>query len=151
QQYESVIRFAQRNGLAIAGKHSNRVVLDVQGSVSDIERAFQIALRIYKHPAEARHFFAPDTEPSVPTDLPVADLWGLSDFALPRPLVHKMDPLKGAPSNYNGSGTNGTYQGRDFRHAYAPGTLLSGSGQIVAVAEFDGYYDNDITAYESTC
>src|ERR1019366_8637580 len=95
--------------------------------------------------------FAPDVEPSVPANLPVADMWGLSDYGLPRPLAHKVDPLKISPLNYNGSGSGGAYQGGDFRNAYAPGTSLAGTGQIAAVAEFDGYYASDITSYESQC
>jgi hypothetical protein len=48
----------------------------------------------------------------------------------------------------DGSGTNGSYLGKDFRAAYAPGVTLTGSGQSLALVEFDGYYTNDITSYE---
>jgi fructose-specific component phosphotransferase system IIB-like protein len=151
QDYQAVIRFAEANGLTVVGKHPNRVVLDVRGGVSNIEQAFNITLRSYQHPMEARECFAPDTEPSVPANLPVVDMWGLSDYGLPRPLAHKVDPLRAAPLNYNGSGPGGAYQGSDFRNAYAPETSLAGIGQIAAVAEFDGYYATDITSYESQC
>ncbi len=151
QDYQAVIRFAEANGLAVTGTHANRLVLDVEGSVSSIEQAFQVTLRTYRHPTEARDFFAPDTEPSVPANLPVADMWGLSDYGLPRPLSHRIDPSKVTPFNFNGSGPGGSYQGGDFRHAYVPGAGLTGSGQIAAVAEFDGYYANDITSYENDC
>ena len=43
--YQAVVHFAETNGLAVAGASGNRMVLDVTGSVSDIERAFQITLR----------------------------------------------------------------------------------------------------------
>jgi hypothetical protein len=151
EDYQAVIRFAEGNGLAVTGTHDNRVVLDVEGSASNVERAFHVALRTYRHPTEARDFFAPDTEPSVPANLPVADMWGLTDYGLPKPLSHKVDPLKVTPLSYNGSGPGGAYQGRDFRNAYVPGASLTGSGQIAAVAEFDGYYANDITTYENQC
>jgi subtilase family serine protease len=151
QDYEAVIAFAEANGLAVSGKHPNRVVLDVKGAVSNVERAFGITLRTYRHPTEGRDFFAPDIEPSVPTNLPVADMWGLSDYGLPRPLWRKVDPQKATPLNYNGSGPGGAYQGMDFRNAYAPGASLTGSGQVAAVAEFDGYYAADIATYESQC
>ena len=107
QDYEAVIAFAEANGLAVSGKHPNRVVLDVKGAVSNVERAFGITLRTYRHPTEGRDFFAPDIEPSVPTNLPVADMWGLSDYGLPRPLWRKVDPQKATPLNYNGSGPGG--------------------------------------------
>ena len=149
QDYQAVQNYARANGFVVTGTHANRVVLDVAAPAADVERAFEIKLHTYRHPTEARFFFAPDTEPSVPTNLPVADMWGLSDYALPTPLVRKADPAKISPLNYNGSGLNGAYRGGDFTNAYAPGTSLTGAGQIAAVAEFDSYYASDITNYES--
>ena len=149
--YAAVRQFAESNGFTVTGTHVNRLVLDVQASATRIERAFQVSLKTFRHPTENRDFFSPDVEPSVPTNLPVADMWGLSDYALPRPLAHKMDLAKLTPLNYNGSGPGGAYRGSDFRKAYAPGTSLTGAGQIVALAEFDGYYLADITNYEAQC
>ena len=40
QDYQKVIDFARRNGLTVTGTHPNRVLLDVKGSVADIESAF---------------------------------------------------------------------------------------------------------------
>jgi hypothetical protein len=40
--------------------------------------------------------------------------------------------------------------GHDFRAAYAPGVVLTGSGQAVGLFELDGYYASDITAYEAS-
>jgi hypothetical protein len=151
EDYQALIRFVERNGFTVVGKHPNRLVLDVQGSVSNIERAFSITLHRYSHPTEQRDFFAPDQEPSVPLDLRMADMWGLTDFYRPVPLSHRVDPSRVAPRNFTGSAPGGSYQGRDFRNAYVPGSSLVGSGQIAAVAEFDGYYANDITAYETGC
>src|SRR5262249_45354343 len=128
--YQAVIRFAQANGFRVDRTHSNRVVLDVEGSVSNIEHAFQITLNTYRHPSEPRDFYAPDTEPSVPAKLPVADMWGLTDYAPPKPLAHQVDSAQISPLNYNGSGPSGAYRGSDFRNAYVPGTSLVGSGQI---------------------
>ena len=133
QQYDSVITFARNHGLTITGRHSNRVVLDVEGSVSNIERAFQITLSLYHHPNEARDFFAPNQEPSVPAGLPVQDMWGLSDYQRPKPLLRRADRSTKGPLNYNGSGPAGSYQGSDFRKAYVWGSTLTGAGQTVAV------------------
>jgi subtilase family serine protease len=151
QEYAAVVQFAESKGLRVTGRHGNRVVLDVTGRATDIEWAFQITLRTYKHPKESRNFFASDTEPSVPTNLPVADIWGLSDYARPRPLLARADASKATPLNYNGSGPFGSYQGADFRNAYIPGSGLEGAGQTVALVELDGYYPNDITSYEAQC
>jgi subtilase family serine protease len=49
-----------------------------------------------------------------------------------------------------GSAPDGaSYWGLDFRHAYVPGTSLTGAGQVLGVVEFDGYTPGDIQAYES--
>jgi len=146
--YAAVRAFAEANGLKVAGTHPNRVVLDVAGSVSNVEQAFHITLRTYHHPTEARDFFAPDTEPSVPANLPVVTVEGLSDYGLPKPLLHKIDPLKIRP--LGGSGPSGYYAGNDFRNAYAPGSALNGAGQAVGLLEFSAYYQADITNYENT-
>jgi subtilase family serine protease len=148
QDYQAVIQFAESNGLAVADTHPNRVVVDVEGSVSNIDRAFQTTLRRYHHPTEARDFFAPDTAPSVPANLSVVTVEGLSDYQLPKPLLHKIDPQKIQP--LGGSGPGGGYAGKDFRNAYAPGTALNGAGQSVGLLEFSSYYAADITNYENT-
>ena len=149
QDYQSVIEFAESNGLAIAGTYSNRVVLDVDGSVSNIERAFQITLRTYHHPTEPRDFFAPDVEPSVPVNLRMVSIDGLSDFSLPQPATRKVSAAKIRPLSFNGSGPNQEYLGNDFRNAYVPGTTLNGAGQTVALLEYSSYYKVDVTNYEN--
>src|SRR5258708_19353872 len=48
-----------------------------------------------------------------------------------------------------GSAPGGGYMGSDFRNAYLPGSTLNGSGQIVGLLQFDGYFASDIATYES--
>jgi len=145
--YQAVVNFVSAQGLRVTGQSDNRMVLDVQASVTTIQQAFHTTLRTYQHPTENRRFFAPDMEPSVPVNVPVSDMWGLSDYGRPRPLVHLA--TRPAATALNGSGSGANYQGRDFRTAYVPGTSLVGSGQIAAVAEFDSFYPGAITSYES--
>jgi Pro-kumamolisin, activation domain len=149
--YQAVIAFAQAHGLAVTGTHSNRMVLDVAGSVADVEGAFQTTLRTYQHPTEARSYYAPDTEPSVEANVPVADISGLSNLRLPHPKLRKPVPLahgaKAIPPL--GSSPFGMYFGNDYRAAYAPGVALKGAGQSLGLFEFDGYYATDISQYES--
>ena len=147
QDYQTVRSFAEGNGLTVVGTYPNRVVLDVEGCASNVEQAFHTTLQTYRHPKEPRDFFAPDTQPSVPANLPIADVEGLSDFRRPRPLSHPARPLTGKP--LSGSGPSGWYMGNDFRNAYAPGTTLTGAGQAVGLLEFSDYYQVDITNYEN--
>ena len=83
--YERVLAFARSNGLAVTTTSPNRLVLDVSGAVSDVERTFQLKMQVYQHPTEARTYYAPDVEPSVDANLPVQGVSGLSTFAPPHP------------------------------------------------------------------
>jgi subtilase family serine protease len=148
--YQSLIRFAESNGLSVVGTHPNRTLLNVSGSVSQIEKLFHVNLLIYQHPTEPRTFFAPDAEPSLDLDLPLLSVSGLDNFIVPRPASLHITPLDQTDAKPAiGSGPSGSYMGNDFRAAYVPGVSLNGSGQIVGLVQFNGYYSNDIVAYET--
>jgi subtilase family serine protease len=147
QDYEAVKNFARANGLAVTATYGNRLVLDVAGPAAAVEKAFHITLSNYRHPTEARDFFAPDTEPTVDAALPVADIQGLSDFSRPHPKLVKRNVAKALPQNGSAPDGSGSYFGNDFRNAYVPGTTLTGAGQMVGLFEFDGFYSSDIVAY----
>ena len=87
EDYQAVQAFVEANGLTVTTRHPNRMLLDVSGAVSNIERAFQVTMRTYKHPTENRNFYAPDREPSVPAGLPVLDISGLNNYRLPHPNI----------------------------------------------------------------
>lgn len=149
--YQAVMTFARANGLTVTVKHANRVLLDVSGSVGDIEKAFHVTLRQYQHPKEARTFYACDVEPSLDLATPILTIRGLNNYQLPYPKYHKPTALA-KPNDVTpkaGSGPAGNYMGRDFRAAYVPGTQLTGAGQVVGLLQFDGYDTNDIIAYEN--
>ena len=146
QQYQAVIAFASSNNLTVTHTHFNRMLLDVSGSVADIEKAFNIHLRTYHRPEGGNDFFAPDAEPTVEEDIPILDVSGLSNYRPPYPLIR---PSKANVQPNSGSGSGGTYMGNDFRMAYVPGVSLTGTGQTLGMLEFDGFYTNDITRYES--
>jgi subtilase family serine protease len=148
QDYEAVVQFAKSQGLDITVMHSNRVLLDVAGQVADIEKAFQVTLHTYQHPAEARQFYAPDVEPSVEAGLAVLDISGLNNYARPRPASYRTSGATSA-GHGSGSGPNGSFMGKDFRNAYAPGVTLTGAGQMVGLVELNGFYAGDITTYET--
>ena len=150
QDYQAVIAFAKANGLTVTTTHPNRMVLDVEGAASDVEKAFQVKILNYQHPTEARTFYAPDVEPSVPLGVTILDIIGLNSYSRPHPnlIARPISQPAGVMPNA-GSGPFGTYIGNDFRAAYAPGVSLTGAGQTVGLVQFDGYYTNDIAAYES--
>ncbi len=148
EDYEAVAAFATAHGLKVSVRHPNRMLLDVNGAVADIERALYVKMQVYQHPTEARTFYAPDSEPSLDLATPVLNVGGLDNYVVPHPCLRPM--LEEATPALTGSGPGGAYVGNDFRAAYVPGVTLRGTGQTVGLLEFDsGYYQSDITAYET--
>ena len=155
KDYAAVVAYAQANGFTVTATDPGCVLVSVRAPVAVIEKAFHVNLQLYKHPREARNFFAPDAEPTLDLAVPIQDIGGLDDYVVPHPagLVRKPLPPAGASAAatpQSGSGSGGTYAGDDFRAAYAPGVTLTGTGQSVGLLEFGGYYSNDIVYYENT-
>src|SRR5271166_4591250 len=139
QDYQAVVKFAEANGLTVTDTPPNRLLVDVNGSVAQIQKAFHVVMTVYQHPTENRRFYAPDREPSLDLSVPILNVSGLDNYAQPRPHL-QVTPLVKAQNGLNaGSGPSGTYIGADFRKAYVPDTSLDGSGQIVGLLQFDGY------------
>src|SRR6266513_2580222 len=154
KDYQTVVAFAKSNGLTVMGTHPNRTLVDVNGSVPEIEKAFHLNMRVYRHPTESRNFYAPDVEPSLNLAVPILAIGGLDDFVLPRPIGLRTNsfnrtPTLNARARANGSGPRGKFIGKDFRASYAPDVSLDGTGQSVGMFELDGYYPRDIAAYQS--
>ncbi|HEX7653712.1 MAG TPA: hypothetical protein VF607_09405, partial [Verrucomicrobiae bacterium] len=117
------------------------------GKVADLEQALQIKLRRYHHPKENRDFRAPDREPSVPLNLPLVDISGLTDYQRPQPHLQTRSLPAAKQAKALGSGPGSSYWGGDFRSAYLPGVQLTGAGQTVGLLQFDGFYYRDIQTY----
>ncbi len=144
--YNAVISFAEKNGLTVTGTSPNRMVVDVEGRVVDIEKAFHVIMNNYQHPTENRVFYSPDREPTVDLGVTLWRVAGLDNFSKPRPA----NLVKNATANSaraTGSGPSGYFIGSDMRTAYYGGTALTGSGQSVGLVEFAGYNMTDVTNY----
>ena len=162
EDYRAVIHFAQSHGLNVKRTHPNRTLVDVSGSVGDIEKAFHIKMRVYQHPTEARTFFAPDVEPSLDLDTPVLAISGLDNYVTPRPRMRwpggdvapAVHPLGGGSGGGGGgggggSGSGGSYMGYDFRAAYAPVFRSLARDNRWGFLNWPAYDPDDITDYES--
>jgi subtilase family serine protease len=146
--YEAAIHFAKANGLNVVDAASNRLVLDVEGPVSNIENAFHIALNVYQHPTENRTFYSPDREPSLDLDIPVLHISGLDNFALPQ--SHMIRSAKKKINKATGSGPGGQFIGSDMRAAYYGSGSLNGKGQSVGLFEYAGYELSDVRLFFKT-
>jgi hypothetical protein len=143
QDYQAVVNFAVANGFTVTDKPSNRLLVDVNGSVAQIEKAFHVKMTVYQHPTENRTFYSPDREPSLDLSVPVAHIAGLNNFSIPRPTLKRDTTGQGIHRNV-GSGPGGSYLASDMRAAYYGNGSLTGSGQSVGLVEFDGYNLSDV-------
>jgi subtilase family serine protease len=149
-EYQQVTAFAMANGLEVTLTHSNRMVLNVRGSVENIQQAFAVSLNVFQHPTESRAYFAPNVEPTVEASLPILSVGGLDNYDLPRRLSTETKPIpRTARKMATGSGPSGLFMGDDFRTAYVPGVSLTGAGQSVALIEFGPYFPADVTLYQT--
>jgi subtilase family serine protease len=157
EDHQSIIDFANAHHLKVTHTHPNRTLIDVSGSVADIENAFHIHLMTFKHPKEDRDFFAPDAEPSLDLATPVLAISGLDSYVRPQPRIHPaltalqpyIKPQGGGGSGGGGGGNNpGPFQGYDFRNAYTPNAAQVGAGQSVGLFELFAFSAQDIQDYE---
>jgi kumamolisin len=147
EDYAAVIRFAEQNGLTVTGTFPNRMVVDVTGSVADIESAFHVTMGSYQHPTEDRTFYSPDREPLPDLRVPLWHISGLDNFSIPHPASLSRAPE--AKGHTTGSGPSGYFLGSDMRAAYYGGTALTGAGQSVGLLEYAGYNITDVKNYFS--
>ena len=147
EDYAALVRFAKANGFKItAAPARNRMIVQVSGPVSAIEKAFHLEMGLYRHPTEDRTFFAPDREPTL--DLPF-QLWhisGLDNFSIPRPMLQPL-PEDAHQQAVQGSCPRNSYCGSDMRGAYYESTTLTGAGQWVGLFEFAGTDLDDLNTY----
>jgi subtilase family serine protease len=129
--YQALIDWGQAHNLSVT-QHKNRFVANMTGTVADLEKALNIHMS-YRLRRDGTQFFAPDAEPSIDLAVPVEHIAGLEDFVL--------------PERAGGSGPGGSYWGTDFRHAYAPGMTLTGTGQKIGIFMLDGFAQSDVNAY----
>ena len=128
--YDTVLRFAKTYGLEVTGGSRDGMLVQVKGTVSNVEAALHVNMRTYQHPTENRTFYSADREPTV--DLPF-NLWhisGLDNYSIPHPLyvrksdyaaAHGIEADKVVSHATTGSGPSASFLGSDMRAAYYGG------------------------------
>ena len=144
--FDTIVRYAERNGFKVLGGSRESRDLQLEGSVTSVEAAFNVNMGVYLHPTENRTFYAPDREPTVNLPMPLWHVSGLDNFAIPPPagLHHRQGPNSNATL---GSGPSQSFLGSDMRAAYYGTGFLNGAGQYLGLLEFAGYDSVDLTTY----
>jgi subtilase family serine protease len=149
EDYDTVIRFAEANGLTVVGTSRNRVNVDVTGPVANIEKAFHLTMGLYMHPTENRTFHAPDREPTVSLPFQLWHIAGLDNYSIPHPAGLHHRNLSAGSNATTGSGPSASFLGSDMRAAYYGGTALTGAGQSLGLLEYYGTDLADLNTYFS--
>jgi subtilase family serine protease len=146
EDYDATVAFAKANGFTVLGTSTNRMTLDVAGSVATAEKAFHVTMGLYQHPTENRKFYAPDREPTADLSVQLWHISGMDNYSIPKPLV-KHRNIKVHSEATVGSCPQQSFCGSDMRAAYYGGTALTGAGQYVALFEYEGTDLADLATY----
>ncbi|MGA3079729.1 MAG: S53 family peptidase, partial [Bryobacteraceae bacterium] len=137
----------EAHGLTVTEAHANRLVVDVEGPVANVEKAFHVTMGVYRHPAGNRTFYAPDREPTLDLEVPVLHISGLDNFTLPHAKNVRSSEAPDQAGKATGSGPHGQFIGSDMRAAYYGSGPLTGAGQSVGLFEYAGYEISDVQLF----
>ncbi|HEU5226552.1 MAG TPA: S53 family peptidase [Ktedonobacteraceae bacterium] len=141
-QVQQVTQFLQSQGLSVKNVASNNLLIDVAGTVSQVQQAFKVQINDYQLGKQT--FYANATQPQIPGKLHafVSSLSGLDSSV--RFQAHHV-VRSGA------QGTTGGFGPKDLATAYdfAPlqNSNIYGDNQSIALLELDGYQLNDVQQY----
>jgi kumamolisin len=139
-QVDRVKEYLRGQGLSIDAVSANRLTVDASGPAAAVEKAFGTTLRNYR--SGGRAFYANASAPTLPAALAgvVLDVAGLNNRQI---RVHhtKVDPHAGPGGGFTPTQLKGAYD--------VTATGDNGSGQTVALWEFDGFQQSNISQYDS--
>jgi subtilase family serine protease len=148
QAHDAVIDFLRLHGLHVKATYANRMVVDAEGTVAQVEAAFGVSVHAYAA-EDGTTFIANDRDPVMPTALAnvVGSVAGLDDYtemtshvlASPPPRTSRS---RGAPSGFSPEQIAAAY---DFKPVYASGN--NGEGATIAIATAFGFKPADSRAF----
>ena len=151
EEYEAVLGYAKSYGFTVVGGSRDAMDVQLEGSVTSIELAFNVSMGVYQHPTENRTFYAPDREPTVALPFALWHISGLDNYSIPQPALVHSSNASARTNATTGSGPSASFLGSDMRAAYyvngSSGATLTGSGQYVGLLEYYGTDLTDLTTY----
>lgn len=131
-------------GLKVTDIAKGNLVVDAKGTAAQMEQAFATHLSTYKQGTKS--FYANDAAPSLPAGIAssVVSVAGLDDYA-------KLTHGAIAPAAVSARAVN--FTPAKIRSGYNLTSLIGagfkGTGKKVALVEFDGYAQSNITTYDN--
>jgi len=138
-----VTTFLTSTGLRVTGVSGNNQVVDATGNAATMAHAFDTTIGVYQQGTReygTREYYANDTAPTLPVSVAgvVQGVAGLDNHT-----VHTNDAVH-KPASASISG----FTPSRLHTAYNTSSLGTGSGQSVALWEFDGYQQSNISSYD---
>ncbi|WP_329352210.1 S53 family peptidase [Streptomyces sp. NBC_01261] len=135
--------YLRAQGLTVGKVHSGNLLVDASGTAAQLEKAFGTKLATWKDAKSGRAFYANATAPTLPTGIAglVSDVTGLNN----RAQLHHQATDTVAPRN----GPGGGYTPAQLKGGYNVSGTYTGSGQKIALLEFDGFAQSNITKYDT--
>jgi kumamolisin len=146
QDYDAVVRYVQTHGLKVTGGSRDGMDVQVEGSATHVNKAFNVKMSVYQHATENRTFYSPDREPTVNLSFTLWHISGLDNYSIPHPAYLRKNPAEKAQAT-TGSGPSASFLGSDMRSAYYGSGPLTGAGQSLGLLEFYGTDLDDVTTY----
>jgi kumamolisin len=142
-EVKQVKEFLRAQGLTVGKVHSGNLLVDASGTAAQLEKAFGTKLSTWKDAKSGRAFYANETAPTLPTGIAglVSDVTGLNN----RAQLHHQATHTVAPRN----GPGGGYTPAQLKGGYNVSGTYTGSGQKIALLEFDGFAQSNITKYDT--
>ena len=142
-QVQQVVSFLKSQGLHVQSIAANDLTIDVSGSVSQVQKAFQVHINTYQR--NGSPFYANANAPTIPQMLSslVSSIDGLNNIIY-NPLFIRNTAVHAntTPTGYGPSDLTNAY---DIAHLQQAGML--GDNQTIALFELDGYQTSDIAQY----
>jgi kumamolisin len=142
-EVKQVKEYLRAQGLTVGKVHSGNLLVDATGTAAQLEKAFGTKLSTWKDAKSGRAFYANETAPTLPTGIAglVSDVTGLNN----RAQLHHQATGTVAPRN----GPGGGYTPAQLKGGYNVSSTYTGSGQKIALLEFDGFQQSNITKYDT--
>ncbi|HTI27664.1 MAG TPA: protease pro-enzyme activation domain-containing protein [Kutzneria sp.] len=138
RSYDQVSAYLRAKGLTVTGV--NGQVVDATGTAAQVTAAFATPMGVYDR--GGKRFYANDRNPVLPAGIAglVQGVSGLNNFAVRQHTVQNHAAKPAAPSGLGPAALRSIYD--------TDGIGADGSGQTVALWEFDGYKKSDISTYD---
>ncbi|MFI2199877.1 protease pro-enzyme activation domain-containing protein [Streptomyces sp. NPDC020192] len=142
-EIKQVKDYLRAQGLTVGKVHSGNLLVDASGTAAQLEKAFGTKLSTWRDATSGRSFYANDSAPTLPSAIAsiVSDVAGLNN----RLHLHRQAPSTVHPHN----GPGGGYTPAQLKGGYNVSGTYTGSGQKIALLEFDGFQQSNITTYDN--